>query len=197
MSNALFIVYGLIVWCTQKNKPRTLFPGGTRRHKSNAEQYTLGSIVLRSSFGSDSLYPRLAHGAVAPRRQSSGLVSASAAAVIQAVSDFNHSVRIQPFETEITDNGTRRVFQLDIPYRIPYPLVRVLNTTLKHFGVGLLHFRIVLRCNKALHRFICCRIKNQTLGFNCKALPPVCNAVIISKFPGFLPSLQAFRQPVR
>ena len=77
------------------------------------------------------------------------------------------------------------------------PLVRVLNTTLKHFGVGLLHFRIVLRCNKALHRFICCRIKNQTLGFNCKALPPVCNAVIISKFQGFLPSLQAFRQPVR
>lgn len=103
----------------------------------------------------------------------------------------------QPFETEIPDNGTRRVFQLDIPYRIPYPLVRVLNTTLKHFGVGLLHFRIVFRCNKELHRFICCRIKNQTLGFNCKALLPVCNEVIIVKFQGFLPSLQAFRQPVR
>lgn len=197
MSNALFIVYGLIVWCTQKNKPRTLFPDGTRRHKANAEQYTPGSIVLRSSFGFDSLYTRLENGPFADGFKSFGHVSASAAAVIQAVSDFNHSVRIQPFETEITDNGTRRVFQLDIPYRIPYPLVRVLNTTLKHFGVGLLHFRIVLRCNKALHRFICRRIKNQTLGFNCKALLPVCNAVIISKFQGFLPSLQAFRQPVR
>ena len=88
----------------------------------------------------------------------------------------------------------RGEFQLDIPYRIPYPLVRVLNTTLKHFGVGLLHFRIVFRCNKELHRFICCRIKNQTLGFNCKALLPVCNAVIIIKFQGFLPSLQALRK---
>ena len=193
MSNALFIVYGLIVWCTQKNKPRTLFPDGTRRHKADAEQYTPGSSVLRSSFGFDSLYTRLENGPFADGFKSFGHVSASAAAVIQAVSDFNRSVRIQPFETEITDNGTRRVFQLDIPYSIPYPLVRVLNTTLKHFGVGLLHFRIVLRCNKELHRFICCRIKNQTLGFNCKAVLPVCNAVIIIKFQGFLPSLQALR----
>ena len=92
MSNALFIVYGLIVWCTQKNKPRTLFPDGTRRHKADAEQYTLGSIVLRSSFGFDSLYTRLENGPFADGFKSFGHVSASAAAVIQAVSDFNLSL---------------------------------------------------------------------------------------------------------